>query len=84
MSDIDVAIDRLEDLKEDESVPTNIREVIDQSIEVLQDDEEDLSVRINAATSLLDQISNDPNIQQYTRTEVWNIASMLESAGNNA
>jgi len=27
----------------------------------------------------MDEISNDPNIPMYTRTQVWNIVSILES-----
>lgn len=82
MSDLETAITRMEDLKEDGSVPSNVKEALDESIETLQDEDEEISVRINTATSLLDEISNDPNIAQHTRTEVWNIASLLESANN--
>jgi len=27
----------------------------------------------------LDEVSDDNNIQPYTRTQIWNIASMLEA-----
>ncbi|HLD48861.1 MAG TPA: UPF0147 family protein, partial [archaeon] len=37
-----------------------------------------MDVRINTAISLLEEISNDPNIPIYTRTQIWNIVSMLE------
>ncbi|MBU0461926.1 MAG: UPF0147 family protein, partial [Nanoarchaeota archaeon] len=39
---------------------------------------EELSIRINKALSELDEISDDTNLQAYTRTQIWNIASMLE------
>jgi len=79
MTELDTAITRIEDLKEDDSIPSNVKETLSESINVLENDDEELSVRINTVTSLLDDVSNDPNIAQHTRTEVWNIASMLES-----
>lgn len=82
MTDLETVIMRMEDLKADSGVPSNVKTTLDQGIEVLQDEEEELSVRINTVTSLLDEVSNDPNIAQHTRTEVWNIASQLESVNN--
>ncbi len=79
MADLDTVIMRMEDLKDDSGIPSNVKNTLDQGITVLQDEEEDLSVRVNTVTSLLDEVSNDPNIAQHTRTEVWNIASQLES-----
>lgn len=83
MSDLETAIMRMEDLKEDGDIPSNVKETLDESIQVLEEGDEELSVRINTVASLLDEVSNDPNIAQHTRTEVWNIASLLESADNN-
>lgn len=79
MADIDTVISRIEDLQDGGSIPSNVKDLLADSIEALEDEDEELSVRINTATSFLDEISNDPNIAQHTRTEVWNIASMLES-----
>lgn len=79
MSNLDTVIERIEALEDDGSIPSNVKNLLSNSVEALEDDDEELSVRINTATSFLDEISNDPNIAQHTRTEVWNIASMLES-----
>lgn len=79
MSNLDTVIERIEALEDDGSIPSNVKDLLSNSVEALEDDDEELSVRINTATSFLDEISNDPNIAQHTRTEVWNIASMLES-----
>ncbi|MDY6771694.1 MAG: UPF0147 family protein [Candidatus Nanohaloarchaea archaeon] len=80
-SDVQNVIDSMEELK-DTQVPSNVQDLLDNAIEALEDEDEELSVRVNTATSYLDEISNDPNIAQHTRTEVWNIASMLESVEN--
>lgn len=39
---------------------------------------EDKNLRISTAISVLDDIINDPNMPMYTRTQIWNIVSMLE------
>jgi uncharacterized protein (UPF0147 family) len=79
MTELDMVIQRMEDLKDANGIPSNVKDMLEESIEALEDEDAELSVRVNSATSLLDEISNDPNIAQHTRTEVWNIASMLES-----
>jgi uncharacterized protein (UPF0147 family) len=78
MTAVDDVIDSMEQLK-DSNVPSNVKDLLDNAIDAMADEDEEISVRVNTATSYLDEISNDPNIAQHTRTEVWNIASMLES-----
>lgn len=74
-------IEALEDIKEDNRVPKNIREGCEECMEILENEDDDFSVRVNSCVSILDEISNDPNIPMYTRTQVWNIVSMLEAVG---
>lgn len=76
--EVETVIARMKRLIGDYSVPSNVRSKIERAIDVMNSNGEELRVRVNTAASLLDEISNDPNIAQYTRTEVWNIASMLE------
>jgi uncharacterized protein (UPF0147 family) len=38
---------------------------------------------VNTAASILDRVSNDPNIKQHTRTEIWNLASKVENLEKN-
>lgn len=66
-------------IAEDRSVPRNIREKCNEIIGILQDSKETIPIKINAAISTFDEISNDVNIPMYTRTQVWNIVSLLES-----
>lgn len=70
-------IEALEELMEDTTVQKNIKTRISSIIEALSQDEE-LSIRINKALDELDEISNDNNLHSYTRTQIWNVASMLE------
>jgi len=70
---------RMRDMAEKNSVPSNVSEMLEEAADKLEDEEEELSVRKNTASSLLDDISNDPNIKQHTRTEIWNLASKVEN-----
>jgi uncharacterized protein (UPF0147 family) len=68
----------LDEINNDRSVPRNIRSSIQEARESLNNTKQDMAVRVNNAISILDEISNDPNIPIYTRTQIWNIVSMLE------
>ena len=70
---------RMRDLAEDGSIPSNVSKMLEEAAETLEDEDQDLSVRVNTAASTLDEISNDPNIKQHTRTEIWNLASKVEN-----
>lgn len=71
--------DALRQVAADKSVPNNIKRDCKECIQILKNEDEELSVRVNSCTSILDEVSNDANIPMYTRTQVWNIVSMLES-----
>lgn len=76
--DIENIIQVLSQIKDDRTVPKNIRASCEECVKDLQNNEEELSVRLNSCISTLDEVSNDPNIPSYTRTQIWNIVSMLE------
>lgn len=69
----------LEEISSDRSVPKNIRTAVDQAKADLNNEKDELDVRVNSAISILDEVANDPNIPIYTRTHIWNIVSMLET-----
>ncbi len=70
---------RMKDLADSSSVPSNVSNLLTDAAETLENGDQELSVRVNTAASMLDQISNDPNIKQHTRTEIWNLASKVEN-----
>ena len=51
---------------------------INNMIGILGDDS-DLSIRVNKVLNGLDEISDDTNMQAYTRIQILNIASLLET-----
>jgi uncharacterized protein (UPF0147 family) len=69
----------LDQLAEDTSVPRNIRRGAKESKEKLLDSNEALDVRTASATTILDELANDPNIPLHGRTLIWNIISQLET-----
>jgi uncharacterized protein (UPF0147 family) len=62
----------------DNSVPRNIRKAAENSSALLDNDEED-TIKASIVISILDDISNDPNIPIHARILIWNILSELES-----
>ena len=69
----------IQQIADDRTVPRNIRTKCEESIKILQNDKEDVAIRINTVISSMDEVSNDTNIPMYTRTQIWNIVSILES-----
>jgi uncharacterized protein (UPF0147 family) len=76
---VEDVVNQMKEIADKESIPSNVSEMLEQAAGELEDEETDISVRVNSASSLLDQVSNDPNIRQHTRTEIWNLASQVES-----
>ena len=79
MSELDDILAQLEELKNDRRVPKNVRSSIADTQKELQKEDENINVKLNAAVSILDEVSNDTNIQPFTRTQIWNLVSMLEA-----
>jgi len=61
------------------STPKNIRKNIADIVELLKSDEYSVSVRAANTISLLDDVTQDPNLPSYVRTSLWQAVSTLES-----
>jgi len=72
------SIEILTRIVEDDSVPRNIRRAADDARNRLQNKTESEAVRAAYVISILDDVSNDPNMPLHTRTLIWNVASQLE------
>lgn len=71
-------VDIMNRVSEDTSVPRNIRRAAKEAKESLQE-KDDPVVKAASAISILDEISDDPNMPVHTRTTVWNALSVLET-----
>ena len=61
------------------STPKNIRKNIADIVEQLKSDEYSISGRAANTISLLDDVTQDPNLPSYVRTSLWQAVSTLES-----
>ena len=68
----------LRELAEDRKIPKNVRAVIEDAMKELDKEELPAKTRVNTVITMLEEVSNDPNLQPFSRTEIWNVVSMLE------
>ncbi|NOZ81437.1 MAG: hypothetical protein GXP63_07270 [DPANN group archaeon] len=74
---VEGVIELIEELALDNTVPKNVKNKLNAVLSILKT-EEDLKVRVNKVLNDLDDVVDDPNLQSYTRTQLWNIVSVLE------
>ncbi|MDF0591106.1 UPF0147 family protein [Candidatus Methanocrinis natronophilus] len=72
-------VEVLERIMSDDTVPRNIRRSAESVKSTLLNVQDSEAIRASSAISILDEISNDPNIPLHTRTLIWNVASQLET-----
>jgi len=60
-------------------VPRNIRRAATEALNQLRDEKLTPGVKAANAISLLDQVSQDPNMPLNTRTKIWQIIAILET-----
>jgi len=70
-------ISTLSVIKGDDSVPKNVRSKIDNAINCLNNDSKEACLKVDEILEELDEISNDPNLPNYTRVEILNIIGLL-------
>ncbi|HIM21631.1 MAG TPA: UPF0147 family protein, partial [Gammaproteobacteria bacterium] len=73
------ALSTLNQIATNPSTPRNIRKNIADLIEELKSGEYSVSVRAVNTISLLDDVTQDPNLPSYVRTSLWQAVSTLES-----
>lgn len=73
------SINSLNQVAENPSTPKNIRKNIQDLANELKSEEYSMSVRASNAISLLDDITQDPNVPSYVRVTLWQAVSTLEN-----
>jgi uncharacterized protein (UPF0147 family) len=73
------SVETLNQIATNHSTPKTIKKSITDLIAELNNEEYSLSVRAANAISLLDDITQDPNMPSYVRTQLWQAVSKLES-----
>ncbi|MEM1927916.1 MAG: UPF0147 family protein [Acidilobaceae archaeon] len=69
----------LSSIVNDTSVPRNIRRAAVNALMQLRDTKLSPGVRAANAISILDEISQDPNMPSHVRTRIWQVISTLET-----
>ncbi len=73
------SLDTLNQVAANPSTPKNIRKNIQDLVNDLKSEEHSLSVRASNAISMLDDITQDPNVPSYVRVTLWQAVSTLEN-----
>ena len=73
------AIETLNQITSSNSTPKTIKKSITDLVTDLNSEEYSLSVRAANTISLLDDVTQDPNMPSYVRTQLWQAVSKLES-----
>ncbi len=77
MKHLDETIEIIDEIVKDRTVPRNIRETL-KEIKDCFNSEEDIAIKKDKAIHMLDMITSDSNMPVYTRTQIWNLVSLLE------
>lgn len=72
------AIDTLNQIASNPSTPKTIKKNIADLLVDLENKEYSMSVRAANAISMLDDITQDPNMPSYVRVTLWQAVSKLE------
>ena len=73
------AIQILEQIATNNATPKTIKKSTIDMVNSLKSDEDSMSVRASNAISMLDDITQDPNMPSYVRVSLWQVVSKLES-----
>ena len=73
------AMDTLNQVAANLSTPKNIRKNIQDLANDLKSEELSMSVRASNTISVLDDITQDPNMPSYVRVTLWQAVSTLEN-----
>ncbi len=78
-SELQKAVQIMEEIIKDSSVPRNIRKAVSDALELVNKKSGDVIVNISEAIYILEEAANDINMPMHTRTQVWVTISALES-----
>ena len=73
------ALNILKQVSESSSTPRNIRKTLKEVTDTLTDTSASIGIRAANAISMLDDISQDPNMPSFARVTIWSGVSELEN-----
>lgn len=72
-------IETLDHIAKNQSTPKTVKKALTDLLAELNSAEYSMSVRAANAISQLDDITQDPNVPSYVRTQLWQAVSKLEA-----
>jgi len=72
-------IENLSMLEKDSAIPKNVKIKVKTAMDILNNEEKHISLRIDQSLETLSDICEDPNLQPYIKMQLWSIVSQLES-----
>lgn len=73
------ALTTLEQVVESTATPRNVKKIVKDAINLLNDHRVFIGVRSASSISLLEELSQDPNMPSFIRVSIWSALSALES-----
>jgi len=74
-----IAVTTLQSVADSNITPRNIRKIVKDTIMVLQGTQDSVGIKAANAISMLDEVSQDPNMPSFARVTIWSAVSNLES-----
>ena len=78
MTSLNEAIELIDEICEEHGMPRNVKEVLNEVKTILQDNSRDVQIILDTAKQKISDLSEDPNLQTFSRTQISNLASALE------
>ncbi len=76
---IEQVIQQLTPLLANKGIPRSLRNMLKETLDQLQDSGVSPAIRAANTVSVLEEISQDPNIPSHVRVLIWNMMSLLET-----
>ncbi|MBN2330512.1 MAG: UPF0147 family protein [Candidatus Aenigmarchaeota archaeon] len=74
----EAVISLLDGVIKDRGVPKNVKSSVEEALDILRNPNAN-NIKIAETVSILDEVTNDPNLSVYTRTVLWDAVSKLEA-----
>jgi uncharacterized protein (UPF0147 family) len=76
--DFSQVIEALKEMDQDPTLQKNVKDKIEIIFQIIEEDE-DSRIKVDKIMHELDELSDNANLQAYTRTQIWNLVSLLEN-----
>jgi len=78
MASLNEAIEIINEICEEQGMPRNVKDVLSEVKAILQNESQEISIVLDEAKQKISDLSEDPNLQTFSRTQIWNLSSALE------